>query len=470
MTGERFVYKGKLYKYTGEEVWPSVYEDEFPCEFIKLLDDRAESIRNLNAISVDFKDENADTTSNYGKLAEGRLDNIYMIEKNIEEYMSEHNINCSWYSPTKPQEIPEDYEEQRRKICFDCGEIFSYDTVLEYKEYKQICPKCNGQNIHVVNIHQYNAERLEELAEELIDREDFKGSIIKREEAIEEYKKIDPFYNEIYAEAVANIAIAYQNNAKINLIIGEDRTMKVLPFLEKSVVYWDKLIEMDCLQTVANFGDMSVCHMLILQTKNEISETRFDEMEQELKAVHDYIEKAKDVVVSWYDANLMGITKEMVDEASADEENMKLKSYNVILRFCYAKNLSEKIEQIGKQASDYLASCKYLAAEELDIHRNDFEILLGGENYSYNNTTQKTAKEGCYIATAVYGDYNAPEVLVLREYRDNILKRSWLGRTFIKIYYTLSPSIAKRLKYATSLNRWVRQILDKFVEYLSTNY
>lgn len=35
--------------------------------------------------------------------------------------------------------------------------------------------------------------------------------------------------------------------------------------------------------------------------------------------------------------------------------------------------------------------------------------------------------EGCYIATCVYGSYGAPEVLTLRRFRDEILKKAYVG-------------------------------------------
>lgn len=54
-------------------------------------------------------------------------------------------------------------------------------------------------------------------------------------------------------------------------------------------------------------------------------------------------------------------------------------------------------------------------------------------------------KSGCFIATACYGNYDAPEVLVLRHYRDEHLLRTAWGRSFVKAYYKLSPPAAKLL-------------------------
>lgn len=72
----------------------------------------------------------------------------------------------------------------------------------------------------------------------------------------------------------------------------------------------------------------------------------------------------------------------------------------------------------------------------------------------------------CYIATAVYGSYDAPEVRVLRRFRDEVLSRSLPGRAFIRVYYTLSPPVARRLQKAGRLNRMVRGLLDKLVRRL----
>ncbi len=74
---------------------------------------------------------------------------------------------------------------------------------------------------------------------------------------------------------------------------------------------------------------------------------------------------------------------------------------------------------------------------------------------------------GCYIATAVYGSYDAPEVLILRSFRDQVLQKHWIGRLFIKIYYFFSPPIAKHLKNARRINNLIRVALDQVVARLS---
>jgi hypothetical protein len=54
-------------------------------------------------------------------------------------------------------------------------------------------------------------------------------------------------------------------------------------------------------------------------------------------------------------------------------------------------------------------------------------------------------------------------VLTLRRFRDEQLAKSALGRTFIRVYYAVSPPMATYLEHATTLNRLCRRALDGLV-------
>lgn len=72
-------------------------------------------------------------------------------------------------------------------------------------------------------------------------------------------------------------------------------------------------------------------------------------------------------------------------------------------------------------------------------------------------------KEGCYIATMAYGDYEHPQVIVLRQFRDLYLSKYGWGQKFIKFYYTYSPRWVELLKNHSQINRLIRIVLDSFV-------
>lgn len=68
-------------------------------------------------------------------------------------------------------------------------------------------------------------------------------------------------------------------------------------------------------------------------------------------------------------------------------------------------------------------------------------------------------QSGCFIATAVYGTPLAPEVNILRNFRDKLLLGNKLGKEFVNFYYRNSPLIANFI----SKHPLLRQILRKVI-------
>ena len=67
---------------------------------------------------------------------------------------------------------------------------------------------------------------------------------------------------------------------------------------------------------------------------------------------------------------------------------------------------------------------------------------IGGQNPSAATYPDQSQYTQCFVATAAYGNYNHPMVLVLREFRDSRLVHCDAGRRFIEIYYAAGPSLA----------------------------
>lgn len=78
-----------------------------------------------------------------------------------------------------------------------------------------------------------------------------------------------------------------------------------------------------------------------------------------------------------------------------------------------------------------------------------------------------TKSGGCYVATAVYGSYDCPEVWTLRRFRDNTLAETWYGRAFIRTYYAISPTFVKWFGNSEWFKNMWKPTLDKMVKKLN---
>lgn len=74
---------------------------------------------------------------------------------------------------------------------------------------------------------------------------------------------------------------------------------------------------------------------------------------------------------------------------------------------------------------------------------------------------------GCYVATAVYGSYDCPQVWTLRRYRDYTLAETWYGRAFIRIYYAISPTLVKWFGHTEWFKKMWKGTLDRMVNNLN---
>ncbi|MFN8792357.1 MAG: CFI-box-CTERM domain-containing protein [Bdellovibrionales bacterium] len=73
----------------------------------------------------------------------------------------------------------------------------------------------------------------------------------------------------------------------------------------------------------------------------------------------------------------------------------------------------------------------------------------------------------CFIASAAFESPLAPEVQILRHYRETRLRPSLLGKRFIRIYYRHSPRIAAFLDRRPGLKPFVRGALRLLIKCVS---
>ncbi|MDO8281669.1 MAG: S8 family serine peptidase [Thermodesulfovibrionia bacterium] len=111
-------------------------------------------------------------------------------------------------------------------------------------------------------------------------------------------------------------------------------------------------------------------------------------------------------------------------------------------------------------ASDKIPVCSGPMTEERRIQLGD---ALGVDPLAPSLNPSGGGTGGCFIATAAYGSYLAPEVEVLKKFRDMHLLTNSLGRQFVKVYYTYSPPAADFISHHSSLMLISRIILTPVV-------
>lgn len=76
----------------------------------------------------------------------------------------------------------------------------------------------------------------------------------------------------------------------------------------------------------------------------------------------------------------------------------------------------------------------------------------------------------CFIATAAFENPQAPTVLILRNFRDEILVNSSLGRRFINFYYSRSPAICRKIDHSPTSKLVLRLLLSRLASLLQKTF
>jgi hypothetical protein len=191
-----------------------------------------------------------------------------------------------------------------------------------------------------------------------------------------------------------------------------------------------------------------------------------------------------------YNINLFRLSRDIIKQCKPKLENIKktLGDRNEIyLKFSNdlaALALASLIAYVNNHADSYygdpnVSEHEINAMNAIGELEMDFEMrkryneqkqaLNRLKNATQSSRTTSTSPgpssgSSCYIATMAYGAYDHPQVIILRNFRDSILKKSALGRLFIKIYYKYAPCLVEILKDHRVINILIRKTLDQFIK------
>lgn len=97
--------------------------------------------------------------------------------------------------------------------------------------------------------------------------------------------------------------------------------------------------------------------------------------------------------------------------------------------------------------------------QQSDVYGGKYDISMDGGGQT----------KSCFVASAVYGSPDAPQVAVLRDWRDSYLRSFLTGRLGIRAYYVIGPGLAYLVRHGWLPTAPVRYLLDCFVGKLASS-
>jgi hypothetical protein len=160
-------------------------------------------------------------------------------------------------------------------------------------------------------------------------------------------------------------------------------------------------------------------------------------------------------------ANALGMVIEVVNEAQSGLEYNKAK---LILLPDIISDALSALSAMGSLDMDSKTQRRYTENKSTITRLNGQLETVRQQIRSASSQSSNSGGGACYIATMAYGDYNHPQVVELRRFRDDFLSKTIIGRGFIKVYYKYSPSLVEKLRYNQKINIMIRKGLDQFIK------
>jgi len=132
----------------------------------------------------------------------------------------------------------------------------------------------------------------------------------------------------------------------------------------------------------------------------------------------------------------------------------------------------ENMKNNPNRTSEYINNLHMIFTKVLKLNispslRNTINIIKNNNSF---NSSINSSSGACYIATMVYKSYDAPEVLVLRKFRDNVLQKTCFGRKLIRQYYKYSPGFVEKFKDNKKINLIIKNLLDVITKHMGRYY
>ncbi|WP_162628119.1 CFI-box-CTERM domain-containing protein [Arcticibacterium luteifluviistationis] len=276
------------------------------------------------------------------------------------------------------------------------------------------------------------------------------------------YKSIaDQLANEVIQCSIDYFNKSQENNSKDNYLKSAQKLTKLAKSIAVGKLAKDRA--KDSLSTLEEMKDQEVnkaialLNYIKLQYENAISE--IDDQVSDMRMTMSYnqtinyskVEKRKANCLDWSKVVEVvgeGITMNDITAIQRCSNQSKVSEYKNLVDFLFSKLGPIHINQL-----------KYICFWK------DVKAAQAKSTAKKVGSTISTATDGgCYIATMAYGDYDHPQVIELRKFRDIFLSKTVVGRAFIKFYYRYSPTLVTKLKNKQNINLIIRKGLNQFIK------
>lgn len=199
---------------------------------------------------------------------------------------------------------------------------------------------------------------------------------------------------------------------------------------------------------------------LIKQARNKMTQKSYSE------AAVSY-EKYLRVLEMAYEKKKGGLSPDVFGKTTKSKEITVVTScyWDLMRIYDSHPNYRQKMAMAADKLKDFLPYSRIYP----DISRKAQTFLGSSNNKDIVRkflSDIRAGKPKCFIATAAFEAPLSPEVQILRAFRDNTLKRSLLGRVFIKAYYNASPALADWIAQSNSRKKTTRRLLRLFIRLL----
>lgn len=265
---------------------------------------------------------------------------------------------------------------------------------------------------------------------------------------------------------VSGSTVKIDNSANVQNYLANARRAKEKTDWEEAEKYYNMVEQNNAQNIEAIFYSSYAKAMLSLNdTDRRKRKQKFDIFSKSISVIDDYYDVKKSgelrPIIQKMSEDLIRMSQiDFVYAPSYDNADPVVEPFSTRTRFLQVElSFIESVEHIVKL--DEQVYLYHILVKHYERCLNSMHLAPYGKQYiermrermenannrlsqldsSYN--PKPVPKQGCYVATAVYGSYDCPQVWTLRRFRDYTLAKTWYGRAFIHTYYAISPSLVK---------------------------